>query len=242
MERRDFVKLSLLGVTASLLLGCKTSGEPLYKTYIKDINTDPLFRAATLKIDDKNNIGHAALISENGFFRIYTIEHVIKYLHDPLELTIPGVGNYSLARKDFSILLRATGEYEGADFINPRGKLSTALDEAVKGRILQPLVLTSEKPKEGELVAVANSITGNYDTFLYKYYEEVRNLLHFERVENNVFCGGQSGSPLLKMLNGKPTNQVYGFLSNFATESLIDDPNGVLGLSCGWQGRARANQ
>jgi hypothetical protein len=216
--------------------GYKTSAS---QAYLNIGSVDPIFRAASLVYLGSNGVGHGALVKESGGYRFYTVEHVVNSLQEPISVTVPEVNSYPLLRNNFDKISRPP-EREGLFQHILAGADFDEINEAVKANIIEPLELSAERPAKGELVAIPNTITGQYDFAQFGGYNDQRNVLSIYRISSTAFCHGQSGSPVLRTTDGLPNKHAIGFLSAINRGDLVPNPDGLKGIECAWRSVARA--
>ena len=171
--------------------------------------------------DEHEFIGQGFIVDKKGKLSIYTVTHVV--VGEVGYVNIPGLGLsgelnpyhffYGRGAHFFS-----TRDQSGLRTIDRAVEApldeysSSSLSALMREKGIQPLTIAEIPIEDSEQVAIP-SLTSGKDTILKR-----RSLFGFrngyEVVKGNPICGGQSGSPLRRMIGDQTTTEVVAVLSS----------------------------
>lgn len=186
---------------------------------------DRVFCASTVRLTcQKENMspayGHGSIVSVNGEYHVYTLEHVVDVVNnDKSFLSIPGVGKSYIQPERIIKTKDVTGDVEQAAYYILGPDLQRLIGEAVKATKLLPLRQYYGLPVKNEEVLVPSEDKGEYQRYKFVGFNREQNLIFLES-PNSVIgenCQGDSGSPVLRIMRDSQgteflTGEMYGVL------------------------------
>ena len=199
----------------------------MIEEFIKDKYEDSKFddsnkgilRAASLNMSDKNGYGHGGLISVNDRYYFLTIKHVAKSLDQEAQINIPGIGIRRIDGQAFEVI-KHNDNIEPAAYYPVSAEISSEIEYLRESGGIEPLTLATVKPNKNDILVLARADIGRFTEHL--VLEQNLKERSFGVLAAYDTCRGQSGSPYLRMVDGLPTNQIVGVVSQKEGEEKID--------------------
>lgn len=188
---------------------------------------NPIYRAGSiiLSVADDSKHGQGSLVETKDGLAILTVDHVAKALDKGSKFYVPGVGTDTLDISSFVPQPKLTKDDDPTALIPLHLPPDHPLMEAVANGSIKPLTLANPGFKLIlQEVAIPNPVMSEFTRERVESYSVYTN--QYALVEN-VFCQGQSGSPVLNMENGQVINRVVGVISGLP-DPLLEDPLGRL--------------
>jgi len=205
----------------------------LYNPY--DTFPDPIFRAASVRIEGTTWDATGAIVEDKGVLKLVTAGHVGRsILRDQgiglARYLIADVGQGFLLPEDLSFAMAGSNTSINDDHVAvyPFGdRNSKILREAMRKKILTPLNLFDGEVKPGDQVVMQKHLNGAWVRYgvVGPNPIDAGILLKRESDKPLVNCTADSGSPALREVNGKVTNQAIGVLVSGRIDTSFPDPD-----------------
>lgn len=206
------------------------------ETTQKEVNPDPIFRAANVILGNQRRRGQGALIDINGTISVYTsYAGAFEIAQDriPGYIEVPAVGRLNLdPQQFFSVTGPARKENIPTAYYVFQGPEEQKLQASVAAKAIKPLVYAPGKIPIGERVAIPNIETGQYT--MLKATEELpaSGSIVLDAVQKDAVCTFGTGNPVLRMVDGTITNETWGIMIGVSPGAQVSNPTRGSQLKC----------
>jgi len=185
----------------------------------------PVFRAATLSFRSQELnffkiFGTGFLVERDGRYEVFTVLHVVDKFEGKVGIYIAD-GNYKIMDIDpkNSKNFKEKVDNDAIVSFNIDARAKSILDDAKNRGHITPLKLSPLDPAYGEILVSPNTELDIFDQMNFRGF---RNGLQRLDLIKGYICQGRSGSPILRVFDGKITNEVVGVLTQAESRDLKD--------------------